>query len=126
VIDFSPEYPNSKLLKKAVNWAKKNKDHIPSLSALAKQDVDTLTQLGKDWQKLGLGTLMECTHAEGHRSVLFCLNEKAVTVVDQMHERSVLGWLCSINRSDWISFSSLIVAIASAIVSILAYLNSSE
>ena len=111
MIEFPPSYPEIKLLRKAVRWAEKNKDHIPSLSALApKEDVHALTELGKSWQKLGLGRLLEVSE-DGHRSVLFSLDEQAISVVEELRQQSVFGWLRSVARSDWISFWAFIISL---------------
>jgi hypothetical protein len=111
VIEFPPIYSEPKLLKKAVNWSKQNKYHIPSLSALApKKDIEKLTELGRDWQKAGLGILMEFSE-EGRRSVLFSLNETALSVVDDLQKQTIVGWLHSINRSEWIAAGAFVVSI---------------
>ena len=111
MIEFSRLPPELKLLNQAVNLARKTKWHIISLSDLApKRDIISLTELGREWQKAGLGFMIEESN-EGQRSVSFSLNDKAVSVVAEVHKRSLFGWLRSVTRSDWIALGAFIVSV---------------
>jgi len=47
---------------------------------------------------------------EGRRSVLFSLSDAALTSVDTAYQRSMMGRIRSVPRSDWIAFGSLVVS----------------
>ena len=112
MIEFPPEYPEQKLLKRAVRWSFRNRDHIPSLTRLfPRKSLEELTELGRKWQASGLGFMMEMSE-EGRRSVHFALNDHAATVIKQMDEGSLTGRLKSVGWSNWIAFAALLVSIA--------------
>ncbi|MDP5278577.1 hypothetical protein Q9Q95_06550 [Sphingomonas sp. DG1-23] len=97
MIEFEPPIPRLRLLRRAVKWALKNKDHIPSLSDLApRMTVEQLTELARSWQKIGFGSLMEVSE-EGKRSVLFSLNDEAVSKVKAIERESLLGRIRSVS-----------------------------
>jgi len=111
VIDFPTDYPEAKLLKKAVRWSFRHRYHIPSLTELSShQSLEELTDIGRQWQKAGLGTMIEQSD-HGRRSVHFSLNDQAVMAVRQMDEQSILGRIKSVNRSDWIAIGAFIVSV---------------
>jgi hypothetical protein len=120
VIEFEPSVQNPRLLRRAVRIALKKKDYIPSLSDLAPRlTVDQLIQLGKSWQKHGLGSIIEASE-DGKRSVLFSLNDTAVSVVADMSRRSLRGRLGAVPRSEWIALAALAVSALSAYFTYLA------
>jgi hypothetical protein len=111
VIEFPTEYPETKLLKKAVRWSIRHRYHIPSLTELSPgSSMEELIEIGRQWQKAGLGRMIEQSD-HGRRSVHFSLNDHAVMAVRQMDERSILGRLKSVNRSDWIAVGAFIVSV---------------
>ena len=110
-MELPPSYPEKKLLKKAVRWAIKNRDPIPSLSDLApNKSLTSLIELGRQWQKLGLGSMIESVE-NGIHSVAFSFDDDAVAVVQEMQRKSIAGKMASINRSDWIAFAAFIVSV---------------
>ena len=112
MIEFPPEYPEQKLLKRAVRWSFRNRYHIPSLTQLfPRKSREELTDLGRQWQACGLGSMIEMSE-EGRRSVHFALNDHAAAVVKQMDEGSLTGRMKSVGWSNWISFAALLVSIA--------------
>jgi hypothetical protein len=111
VIEFPTDYPEAKLLKKAVRWSFRHRYHIPSLSNLSpNRSLNELTEIGRQWQKAGLGILIEQSE-HGRRSVHFSLNDQAIMVVRKLDEQSIFGRLKSVNRSDWIAIGALIVSV---------------
>jgi hypothetical protein len=111
VIELPPEYPEAKLLKKAVRWSFRNRFYIPSLTELfLSRSLDDLTEVGRDWQKAGLGNMIEASDC-GRRSVHFALNDQAVMAVRRMNEASFSGRISSIGWSNWIAAGALAVSI---------------
>jgi hypothetical protein len=112
VIEFPPSYPERKLLKRAVRWSLRNRYRIPSLTKLEpKRSLQALTKVGRDWQKYGLGTMIE-QFENGRRSLHFALNDHAVTAVKQMDEAAIIGRVKSVGWSNWIALAALFVSIA--------------
>ena len=110
MIQFPPNYPEEGLLKKAVRWSLQNRYHIPSLSELApRRSLEELTELGRAWQAAELGSMMEVSE-EGRRSVHFSLNDTAVLAVKQLNQKSLVGRIRAINRSDWIALGALVIS----------------
>ncbi|MBX3595557.1 hypothetical protein [Sphingomonas sp.] len=123
MIAFEPTVQEPKLLRSAVLWAKRNKDHIPSISSLAPtRGWKDLTALGRSWQEAGLGALIEASE-DGRRTVYFSLNDNALTSVDAEFRRSLIGRLQAVPRAEWISLSSMLVSVGALVVAILAYLK---
>lgn len=111
MIEFPTDYPETKLLKKAVRWSFRHRYYIPSLTDLSpNRSLEELTDIGRQWQKAGLGSMIEQSD-HGRRSVHFSLNDQAVMAVRRMDEQSILGRLKSVDRSDWISIFALIISV---------------
>ncbi|MFN3456089.1 MAG: hypothetical protein ACK4Z8_00770 [Novosphingobium sp.] len=111
MIEFPPTFPDVHLLKKAVRWTVRHRYHIPSLTELApKKSLAELTATGRAWQKAGLGTMIEQSE-EGRRSVHFSLNDQAVFEVNRLNQQSIVGRVQSVNLSNWIALSALVVSI---------------
>ncbi len=96
MIEFPPEIPNFKLLRKAVKVARKNRNPFPTLNVLAPNGShEELTGLARKWQNLGLGSVTEA-RVDGEWSVSFTLNEDALKLVDSLNAKTFFGKLKSI------------------------------
>ena len=110
MIQFPPAYPEVRLLKKAVRWSMQNRYHIPSLTELEpRRSLEELTAVGRAWQAADLGSMMEVSE-DGRRSVHFSLNDAAVLAVNRLNQKSIIGRIRSVNRSDWIALGALVVS----------------
>ncbi|UZW56546.1 hypothetical protein NUH86_07250 [Sphingobium sp. JS3065] len=111
MIEFESAVQNPRLFRKAVHWAMSNRDHIPSLSALApKLTVNQAAELARSWQDAGFGRLIEVSE-EGRRSVLFSLNQAALATSSVLDRRSLIGRLEAVPKSDWIALAAFVVSV---------------
>lgn len=111
MIEFPPDYPEVRLLKKAMCWAIRNRFHKAPLTELApKRSLDVLRKLVRLWEKAGLGQVLEPTE-NGRDIVVFSLNGKAVFEINKSNQKSIWGWLQSVCFSNWIAFGALVLPI---------------
>jgi hypothetical protein len=114
MIEFDQPIPDLKLLRRLVRVARKNQDTSPSMTDLArKRTLADLTNVGRSWQKAGLGSLVEQS-SDGVRSVYFTLNDAALEVVDSADSRRLIARIGRVERSDWISLAALVISAVSA------------
>ena len=111
MIEFPPEIPEEKLLRKVVLWAVKNRYHIPSLNDFAKnRSHQELLAVAKAWQDAGFGSAIE-GYSEQKYSVSFALNDEALQHVNLLNRKTVFGRMKAINRSDLIALGALVVSV---------------
>jgi hypothetical protein len=91
LIEFEPEIKNPRLLRKAVRWAERNGNPIPSLSDLARRSsFDELMSIAQSWNKAGLGDTIEASH-DGELSIHFVLGDAAKAKAKELDQRSLIG-----------------------------------
>lgn len=111
MIEFPPDIPEEKLLRKTVMWAVKNRHHIPTLNQIAKHRLnESLFEVAKAWQRAGFGELIE-EYINGRHSVAFVLRDEALNYVNDLNQKIIVGRIKSFNRFDWIAFGALVVSI---------------
>lgn|GEM_PF-1427584 len=111
MIEFPPDIPEEELLRKVVNWAVKNRYHIPTINRFAKsRSNESLLKVAEAWQRAGFGEIIQ-EYSDGRHSVAFVLNDEAMHHVNKLNQRTLLGRIKSVNRSDWIALGALGVSI---------------
>ncbi|QDX24972.1 hypothetical protein FPZ54_02280 [Sphingomonas suaedae] len=111
MIEFEAPPEDLKLLRRVVKQARKNKDPFPSLTDLApRRSVDELIELGKSWQRAGLGRVIEEMSAD-IRSVSFTVDEAAFEAIRKADQGTLWGRLAQVPRSDWIAIAAFVVSV---------------